>query len=142
MDRFRLSHILLCALISSCLVSLGTAQDRDAGAQSVPARHQKWLDEDARYIISDKERTDFARLTTDQQRDKFVEDFRQRRNLPSGTRSRKNTIAALPMRMSSSLRRFPDGKPTAAVSTSFTARRMNAKVIPPTRIETFPQTLP
>lgn len=80
MDRFRLSHILLCALISSCLVSLGTAQDRDAGAQSVPARHQKWLDEDARYIISDKERTDFARLTTDQQRDKFVEDFWQRRN--------------------------------------------------------------
>ena len=80
MDRFGLSHILLCALILSSPVPLATAQDRVSAAQVVPARYQKWLDEDVRYIISDKERADFAELTTDQQRDKFVEDFWQRRN--------------------------------------------------------------
>jgi GWxTD domain-containing protein len=42
--------------------------------------YQKWLDEDVRYIITDKERADFSKLTTDKQRDQFVEDFWARRN--------------------------------------------------------------
>ena len=40
----------------------------------------KWLDEDVRWIITDEERGEFKKLTTDQQRDEFVESFWQRRS--------------------------------------------------------------
>jgi len=42
--------------------------------------YQRWLDEDVRYIITDQERADFLKLTTNDQRDKFVEDFWIRHN--------------------------------------------------------------
>ena len=79
MNRIRLTHILLCAFVVLGLVTSFTAQDRDAPPPLL-SPYQKWLDEDAVYIITDEERADFAKLQTDQQRDKFVEDFWQRRN--------------------------------------------------------------
>ncbi len=45
-----------------------------------PKLYQSWLDQDVRYIIADQERADFKKLTTDDQRDKFIEDFWNRRN--------------------------------------------------------------
>jgi GWxTD domain-containing protein len=42
--------------------------------------YQKWLNEDVRYIITDQERADFKKLTTEQQRDSFIEAFWARRN--------------------------------------------------------------
>jgi GWxTD domain-containing protein len=47
--------------------------------------YQKWLDEDVVYIITEQERADFAKLTTDEQRDKFIEDFWERRNPNPGS---------------------------------------------------------
>ena len=41
---------------------------------------KKWLDEDVRYIITDEERAAFKALTTDEERDDFVEAFWYRRN--------------------------------------------------------------
>jgi len=41
---------------------------------------QNWLEEDVRYIITDQERADFQKLTTDKQRDDFVTAFWERRN--------------------------------------------------------------
>ncbi len=46
---------------------------------------KKWLDEDVRYIITDEERAAFKTLTTDQQRDDFVEAFWDRRNPSPGS---------------------------------------------------------
>jgi GWxTD domain-containing protein len=51
----------------------------------VPASYRKWLDEDVRWIISDDERGEFRKLTTDRQRDDFVEAFWQRRNPNPGS---------------------------------------------------------
>jgi len=48
--------------------------------------YQTWLDEDVRYIITDQERADFNKLTTDKQRDDFVEAFWDRRNPNPGSR--------------------------------------------------------
>ncbi len=48
--------------------------------QEIYPSYQKWLDEDVRYIITDQERADFKKLTTDDKRDKFVEAFWERRN--------------------------------------------------------------
>ena len=42
--------------------------------------HRKWLDEDVRWIISDDERKAFMQLSNDEERDKFIEAFWDRRN--------------------------------------------------------------
>ncbi len=91
MGRFRLSHILLCGLISPVVVaSFAATQNRDVAAQVLSAPYQKWLDEDVHYLISDEERVEFKGLKTDQQRDQFVEDFWKRRNPNPG--STENTF--------------------------------------------------
>ena len=46
--------------------------------------YYKWLNEDVAYIIDKAERTAFLRLTTDDERDKFVEQFWERRNPTPG----------------------------------------------------------
>ena len=53
--------------------------------QVLPPQYQKWLDEDARYIIADQERSEFAKFTNDQQRDEFVERFWEKRNPEPGS---------------------------------------------------------
>lgn len=44
------------------------------------SKYEKWLNEDVVYIITPRERIAFEKLTTDAQRDKFIEEFWQRRN--------------------------------------------------------------
>jgi GWxTD domain-containing protein len=46
--------------------------------------YQKWIDEDARYIITDQEAADFKKLTSDPQRDDFIVTFWERRNPTPG----------------------------------------------------------
>lgn len=46
---------------------------------------QKWLNEDVVYIISDQEKVAFERLTTDEERQQFVEQFWERRDPTPGT---------------------------------------------------------
>lgn len=50
---------------------------------------QKWLHEDVVYIISDQEKTAFERLTTDEERHHFVEQFWARRNPAPGASGNK-----------------------------------------------------
>ena len=38
-------------------------------------RYQRWLDQDARWIITDEERDAFLRLSKDEDRDQFIERF-------------------------------------------------------------------
>jgi len=45
-----------------------------------PEVYTKWLEEDVRWIITDPERADFLKLTTDESRDEFVQQFWSRRN--------------------------------------------------------------
>ena len=47
--------------------------------------YQKWLNEEAIYIISDAERAAFRGLTTDEEREKFIEQFWERRDPTPGT---------------------------------------------------------
>lgn len=85
MDRSRLPHILLCGLISSLFAPLAAAQHRDTRAQVLTAPYQRWLAEDVSYIITNDERSGFLKLTSDQQRDRFIEDFWERRNPDPGS---------------------------------------------------------
>ncbi len=85
MSQNWLSHILLCGTITACVARPQLiAQMLRTSGQSLPAAYQKWLDEDVGYIITDEERAEFAKLDTEQQRDKFIIDFWQRRN-PTST---------------------------------------------------------
>jgi GWxTD domain-containing protein len=70
-------------------------QKRTSGAVQTPADvtptspYTKWLNEDVVYIISDTERAALLRLTTDEERAEFVEQFWVRRNPAPGTRTNK-----------------------------------------------------
>ena len=54
------------------------APQRSAANQATPYR--KWLDEDVVYIITDQERAAFLALTTDAEREEFIEQFWKRRD--------------------------------------------------------------
>jgi GWxTD domain-containing protein len=54
-----------------------------------PEVYTKWLEEDVRWIITDPERADFLKLTTNESRDEFVERFWSRRN-PDANSSRNS----------------------------------------------------
>jgi TonB family protein len=58
-----------------------TAQDQKAAESP----YQKWLNEDVVYIITPQERTAFEKLKTDAERDKFIEQFWERRNPSPGS---------------------------------------------------------
>jgi len=47
--------------------------------------YRKWLQEDVVYIINDEERDAFERLTTDEEREHFIEQFWKRRDPTPGT---------------------------------------------------------
>jgi GWxTD domain-containing protein len=56
--------------------------------QSNPTRqklYEKWPDEDARWIITDNEQSEYLKLKTDRQRDAFIEAFWERRNPEPGS---------------------------------------------------------
>ena len=60
-----------------------SAEKNERKAPAADARekiYQKWLDEDALWILTDQERADFSKLNTNQQRDEFVVAFWERRN--------------------------------------------------------------
>jgi GWxTD domain-containing protein len=52
--------------------------------QSLGPRYSRWLNEDVVYIIDQAERSAFLALTTDDERDKFIEQFWERRNRTPG----------------------------------------------------------
>ena len=48
--------------------------------QELSKTYKRWLDEDVRWIITEKSRTAFKQLSNDEERDKFIEAFWQRRD--------------------------------------------------------------
>lgn len=55
------------------------------GAQSLPSKYQQWLSDEVPYIIAGEERAAFKKLTTDQEREAFIEKFWERRNPNPGS---------------------------------------------------------
>jgi GWxTD domain-containing protein len=51
----------------------------------LPTPYRKWLREDVAYIITDQERTAFLALSSDAERENFIEQFWQRRDPTPGT---------------------------------------------------------
>ncbi len=62
----------------------------NAGAsQSLPMAYQKWVDEDVVWIITPEERAQFMKLTSDAERNEFIHQFWQHRDVeaPNGSKT-------------------------------------------------------
>jgi TonB family protein len=76
-------------LIATAAVALAGWQaappQRQQAVNAVKSPYDKWLNEDVVYIISDQERAAFQKLTTDEEREHFIEQFWQQRDPTPGT---------------------------------------------------------
>lgn len=86
------SVIVLIAIAASGLAAWQSVQPQHSSAseqqQAVTVRTSpfvKWLNEDVVYIITDEERAAFQKLPTDEEREKFIEQFWLRRDPTPGT---------------------------------------------------------
>ena len=83
--------VMILVLTGTAAVAAWPANSRsNAGAQqpenerALEPAYSKWLNEDVAYIIDQAERTAFMGLTTNDERDKFIEQFWERRNPTPG----------------------------------------------------------
>jgi len=92
-SRLSLMIALLCLALSAGYSFSSPAADtpkaekkaekpkkRDKNNSDQVQYYKKWLEEDVDYIISDEERSVFKKLTNDEERDAFIEQFWARRN--------------------------------------------------------------
>jgi GWxTD domain-containing protein len=73
------------ALVFAALQRPAPAAQAQTLAQELATPWKKWLNEDVVYIIEDQERRALINLTTDEEREKFVEQFWERRNPVPGS---------------------------------------------------------
>ena len=75
-----MGHRMVAVILAFAFAAL-TAQPQAPLSRT----YQKWLDEDVAYIIHDEERASFQRLQNDEERDRFIVQFWERRNPRPGT---------------------------------------------------------
>src|SRR5207249_9634772 len=81
-----LSSLAVIVVIAGLLAGHPVGQQPQPGPIAFPNPYASWLEEDVVYIITPQERAAFAGLSTDAQRDQFIEQFWQRRDPTPGTR--------------------------------------------------------
>ena len=78
--------LVLAVGVVALLVSAGAGDARpQATDKAAGTAYEKWLKQDVVYIIQDRERAAFQQLTTDEERDHFIEQFWERRNPTPGS---------------------------------------------------------
>jgi GWxTD domain-containing protein len=85
------SALVLCSLgacFEVCLLGAAWARQsaQQSSSRSAQTSYDKWLDEEVPYIITDLEKAEFKRLTTDKERQEFIERFWEIRNPDPGSR--------------------------------------------------------
>jgi GWxTD domain-containing protein len=97
-SAYRRVALLIVASTLSCLVgaSLRAAPPKEkldkqerrrqkAIQKEMESPYKKWLNEEVPYIIMDEERASFRKLSTDEEREQFIEQFWERRNPSPGS---------------------------------------------------------
>lgn len=86
---FRSLGSLLVLIFVLAIVPAGAQKPADPAADRQPRKpaaqedmryYQRWLDEDVRYLITAEEKSVFKSLTTNEEREKFIDDFWRRRD--------------------------------------------------------------
>src|SRR5437870_9822917 len=72
--RCRLAAPIMGAILALPLLLVAAGRAAGAG-EKLPQRHKEWLAKDAGYIISKEEKDAFLRLTRDEDRDNFIQQF-------------------------------------------------------------------
>ncbi len=70
--------VLACILLQAAFAAQNVST-APTPAQ-LPRAYEKWLNQDVLYIVTGEERSAFERLRTDEERDRFIEQFWLRRN--------------------------------------------------------------
>jgi GWxTD domain-containing protein len=86
-------------------ILMATAAAALAAWQAAPTPYDRWLNEDVVYIAGDEERAAFQKLTTDHEREKFIERFWLRRDPAPGT-SKNEVKEEHYRRIANALQRF------------------------------------
>jgi GWxTD domain-containing protein len=76
-------------LAATAAVALAVWQSPAPAQTSGESPYERWLNQDVVYIIADEERAAFQKLRTDEERQKFIEQFWQRRDPTAGTVANK-----------------------------------------------------
>ena len=71
---------LLFFLLACSAVPQVTPSSVESNPVSPAEIHQRWVEQEVRWIITPEERTAFLQLTTDRARDRFIEKFWERRD--------------------------------------------------------------
>jgi GWxTD domain-containing protein len=85
-----ISRVFGVAIFFACLVAFlnfSASAARAQGKQKLDKQYKTWLERDVVYIINKDERDEFLRLTTDEARDKFIQQFWDVRNPEPGSPS-------------------------------------------------------
>jgi len=69
------------------------AKPKQKAENTLDSHYKKWLDEDVRYIITPEEKNIFKALTTDEERENFIDGFLVRMN-PSMKFSRSSSVVS------------------------------------------------
>ncbi|MBN2431509.1 MAG: GWxTD domain-containing protein [Acidobacteria bacterium] len=80
--RFVLRVFWVVLLATGLCLAVPQDQDRrkNVEEESLREHYKKWLEEDVEYLITPEEEKVFRRLTTDEERDQFIEQFWRRRD--------------------------------------------------------------
>jgi GWxTD domain-containing protein len=76
--------ILILGMGMACTLAPSSVSARDKESK-LSAHYREWLDRDAAYIITRQEKAQFLKLTTDEDREKFIETFWAIRNPDQGS---------------------------------------------------------
>lgn len=85
----RMIAVLLLVVISPPLLRPVSAQRSKQKAQKLEKSYQEFLDRDAVYFITKEERNAFLKLTSDDERDQFIQNFWELRNPSPGSEENK-----------------------------------------------------
>lgn len=129
--RFKVpGHPVVCFVLLAVL-GAGSASAQDKKERR--AYFKKWLEQDVVYIISDEERSVFLKLTTDDEREQFVEQFWLRRDPTPRTQANEFREDHY-RRIQYVNERFSSGIPGWKTDRGM----MYVKFGPPTQIEAYP----
>ncbi len=117
MNRRGIFLTLLCLLLLSALAVGAQQKNTIRGPETNKSKDKemnralkKWLDEDVAYIISDEEKAAFKKLSTDEEREQFIEAFWLRRD-PTPDTIENETKEEHYERIAYANERFASGKP-------------------------------
>ena len=79
-ERLLLVAVTVLLLLTPAFILPGTQRDEERQKEESVDPYSDWLDEDVVYIVTPEERSVFEKLTADEEKENFIEQFWRRRD--------------------------------------------------------------